>query len=504
MPNTLAFLMLAIWPLVTLLLFVKLPPGRALLATIISAYLILPPAPTALDFPLLPPLNKETLPLVSAFLLYLYVTSRKQVPLTLAELVRDLIAAIVTLPLVAWNVLRASRTLLNPPDNPLGKLFLAMFVFGPVATVLINPEPLIFQMTAIRGLYLFDAIALSITQFLLLIGYLLARKFLQTTDDQRDLFAALMIGGLAYALPIMIEVRLSPQINIWVYGYFQHLFDQTIRAGGFRPIVFLNHGIWVAFFMLMALISTVALTKAKPPGSRLYLFITSLFFLALLVLSKTLASLLFALLLMPLIWLLSARKQIAVALVMGIAAFSYPALKSVDAVPAEFLLERAAAVSKERAYSLQFRFENEDMLFERAEEKPLFGWGSWGRNQIRNPVNGQIESVSDGRWIITIGIFGWVGFLAEFGLLLLPILLIWRETRFLKPPEISPYIGPLALLLGANMVDLIPNATLTPLTWLIAGALLGHAEMLRRRRVKQKDTSKSRSKTAPSGMRPIL
>jgi hypothetical protein len=30
-----------------------------------------------------------------------------------------------------------------------------------------------------------------------------------------------------------------------------------------------------------------------------------------------------------------------------------------------------------------------------------------------------------------------------------------------------------------NLADLIPNASITPLTWLIAGALLGYAEHAR-------------------------
>jgi len=45
----------------------------------------------------------------------------------------------------------------------------------------------------------------------------------------------------------------------------------------------------------------------------------------------------------------------------------------------------------------------------------------------------------------------------------------------------------LALILAVNLVDLLPNATLVPLTWLIAGALLGHAESLAR------DTARQRS-----------
>jgi len=146
------------------------------------------------------------------------------------------------------------------------------------------------------------------------------------------------------------------------------------------------------------------------------------------------------------------------------------------------MLEQAERIDPERSASLLFRFENEDLLYERAKEKPVFGWGSWGRNQLHDPITGTINSVSDGRWIIVIGVFGWVGFMAEFGLLALPMILLWRESRRLRPEEISPYLGPLSLIQAVNMIDLIPNATLTPLTWLVAGALLGHAEVLRAKR----------------------
>ena len=44
------------------------------------------------------------------------------------------------------------------------------------------------------------------------------------------------------------------------------------------------------------------------------------------------------------------------------------------------------------------------------------------------------------------------------------------------PQAISPLTGALALLLAVNLADLILNATLTPITWMISGALLAQAE----------------------------
>ena len=41
-------------------------------------------------------------------------------------------------------------------------------------------------------------------------------------------------------------------------------------------------------------------------------------------------------------------------------------------------------------------------------------------------------------------------------------------------------VSTLALILAVNMLDMLPNATLIPLTWLIAGALTGYVEDMRR------------------------
>ena len=68
MPNAFASLMLMLWPVVAWRLFVALPPGRALIWTFLGAYLLLPPPPAAFDFPLMPPLTKQTIPSVVAVL----------------------------------------------------------------------------------------------------------------------------------------------------------------------------------------------------------------------------------------------------------------------------------------------------------------------------------------------------------------------------------------------------------------------------------------------------
>jgi hypothetical protein len=137
----------------------------------------------------------------------------------------------------------------------------------------------------------------------------------------------------------------------------------------------------------------------------------------------------------------------------------------------------AERIDADRAQSLEFRLQNEDVLLVRAAEKPVFGWGTWGRNQIWSET-GRLLTVTDGRWIILLGVGGWLLLLAEFGLLSLPVFMLWWQSRR-SEVSVVPHVATLAVIQAINLVDLLPNATLTPLTWLFAGALLGHVEWLR-------------------------
>ena len=42
---------------------------------------------------------------------------------------------------------------------------------------------------------------------------------------------------------------MSPQLHRLLYGYHQHSFIQQVRDSGFRPMVFMQHGLMVATFM---------------------------------------------------------------------------------------------------------------------------------------------------------------------------------------------------------------------------------------------------------------
>ncbi len=456
MPNILAYLMLMIWPLVTLWLFRRLSTERAILWSILAGYLLLPPL-AEFDLPLVPDMDKFTIPSVAAFLVCVLVM-KKPVPL--------------------W------------PRHTVVRLLVAGFVLSVIATVFTNGDPIQFQVIehsdpivfvtdALPGLHWRDLGSVMINQIIVLLPFFMARQYLSTETGLRELLLALMLAGLAYSLPSLIEIRLSPQINVWTYGFFQHSFEQMMRNGGFRPIVFLPHGLWLAFFIMSSVLAATALARAAQGGERLRLAVGAVYLFWVLVLCKSLASLAYGLAFVPVIALAPLRWQIRVALTLALIAIVYPMLRNLGLVPTDAILAQAEAISAERAQSLQYRFDNERVLLERAAEKPWFGWGGWGRNLIRHVETGQILSVPDGRWIITFGAFGWVGYIAEMGLLAAPLILLTGEIRRKHDLNISPYVAAISLLLAATMMDMLLNATLIPFTWICAGAVLGYAERLR-------------------------
>ena len=78
----------------------------------------------------------------------------------------------------------------------------------------------------------------------------------------------------------------------------------------------------------------------------------------------------------------------------------------------------------------------------------------------------------------SVGQFGLFGFVAEFGLLALPVFRAASVLRLTVSASDRIILAALALILAVNIIDLLPNAFLTPWTWLLAGALLGRVEAL--------------------------
>lgn len=445
MPNTFAYLALLAWPLVTLVLFRKLPRERALIWAILGGYLLLPQL-VAFDFPLIPPLDKTAIASLSAYLACVLVLG-------------------VRVPLL--------------PENGLARVLVLILFASPMASALTNGDPMIFAQSFVPGVGFHEGLSSMIGRFLELLPFFLARQLLATELALREILLALVVAGLAYSIPMLVEIRLSPMLNIWIYGYFQHDFIQMVRSGGFRPIVFLPHGLWVAFFAFMAIVAAAAMWKLESGSQRTRYLIACGYLMVVLVLCKSMAALLYALVVVPVICVAGLRWQLRLAAFLAVIAVVYPLLRGLQIVPVNEIARQFDAVSVERADSLRFRLRNEEELLTHAAARPLFGWGPSGRNYVYDPVTGRPLSTVDGLWVTVIGSAGWVGYVGYYGSLALPLVLLSRAAR---RHRVSRYAAPVALILAFNLADTLPNATLIAFSWLICGALLGYVEALARGR----------------------
>lgn len=439
-----ALVMLLVWPAVVVVLFGRLPRPEAAVWSILGGYLILPPA-VELTIPGIQHVDKYVIPALFAFIMTL-IRGRS-----------------------------ASEAPPAPPFPPVVLAFFAMILIAPLLTAVTNTDTLVEGITVRPAITIIQAVGESILAAFHLLPFLLGYWLLSDPKGPQVLGRALILGMLAYSIPMAIEVRLSPQMNVWVYGYFQHDFIQTMRYGSFRPIVFLSHPLWVAFLTLSALICAIGFAFAR--GDRKS-WMTVAYLTGLLLLCKTLGVLVHLMIAAPLLWLLTPRRMVMLSCLLGLGVTFYPALRAAPWMPIEELSEFISGAEADRGQSFEFRLNNEAILLQRAMERPLFGWGSWGRALLVDPDNGRILTVTDGEWIRILGERGILGYVAEFGLLLLPLFMLWRAW----PPDDGRRRGPdqmllaaMSIILGLNLMDLLPNATVTPLTWLMAGTIAGSA-----------------------------
>ncbi|HEV3027565.1 MAG TPA: O-antigen ligase domain-containing protein, partial [Planctomycetota bacterium] len=308
------------------------------------------------------------------------------------------------------------------------------------------------------------------------VPYLLGRIYLSELIGMRDLAIGIFMGGLLYVPLCLLEVRLSPQLHTWIYGFFPHdSFDQSLRYGGYRPTVFMEHGLMVAMWMSMASLCGLWLWHSRTLrslfGIALPWFLVPLLLTT--ILCKSMGPL--VLLLVGGIVLLATRWGRTRAFVTALACA--PLLYFAVRIPAiwsgDELTQTAAAVSPDRAKSLQFRLANEDMLLARARLRPLLGWGGWGRARIRDS-QGRDISVTDGLWIIALGNNGLLGLGSLAAVLVSPIFGLFR--RIPLPAWSHPMAAPavvLSVMVLLYLIDCVFNDMKNPAYVMAGGGLVG-------------------------------
>jgi hypothetical protein len=308
-------------------------------------------------------------------------------------------------------------------------------------------------------------------------AYLLGRVYFGTPRGLRDYASALVAAGFIYFPLCLWEVRMSPNLHYWVYGFASWSFDQSIRYGGYRPAVFMQHGLAVGMFMAMATLTAYWLwrTRARQTVGSIPLGWGWIALCVATILCKSTGAI--ALLAVGFALLEGTRRLRTplLVLLLAMAPVAYCAAR-IDGWSPQAIVEVAAAISSpERAGSIAYRNWNEDLLVRKALLRPLLGWGRFGRSFAVNDgtETGKTFGVPDGRWVIVLGIYGLIGLIALGLGLLLPPLIFLRSypVRFWADPRLAPAAVLTATVLLWAIDDLL-NDMRTPIVPGVVGALV--------------------------------
>jgi hypothetical protein len=437
-------------------LFVWLPVEKAAIWSLVGGWLLLPSA-TAVSVPLLPPLDKLTIPTITTLLL-------------------------------CWMKGAQSQP---PPRSTLIYLIAFALFLSPLLSSINNSYELQIGNRSLPGFYPLDGLKLGFHNAIMVAPFFIGMRFFCSDDARAELLKSLPLAALFYSIPMLFEIRMSPQLHRWVYGFFPHSFAQQYRDGGFRPVVFLSHGLEVAIFTAMAVMGALIIMRGKWKIFRAPASLVAAYLGGVLVLCKTLGATIYAIAATPLILFTSPRTWVRAAIVISMVVCAYPLLRSFDIIPVHHITQLADSISAERGSSFQMRVSNEDILLAKANQKPFFGWGPWGRNRVYEEGTGEDISITDGLWTIQYGTYGWLGYLSFFGLFAAAIFRA-RGAVGGSATRNSIAVAGLSLLIAINLLDLVPNSWVLPFTYLAAGSVAAAVRVPSGIRAKRQELNSSR------------
>ena len=438
-------IMLFGWVLVVLGLFAVLPSRRAAVASMVAGWMLLPEA--VIETVGLPELSKMFVAGVSVLIWTFFFDLTK----LLAFRPRWF-----DLPMLLW-------------------------ILCPIPTSVQN------------GLGMWDGFSTAIGHMLFWgLPYFVGRVYFTDLQSTKDLAIGIFLGALVYVLPSLWEMRMSPQLHQNLYGFRPTSFGMTNRGGGYRPQVFMQHGLMAAAWMAAGTMIGYWLIRTK--AVRMIWGIPMIWLWVPVALTFLLYNSKGALIL----------GLLSIAVLEACRAFKvrWPVLAVLALFPIYIFIRSsgmydgqsavAAADSLfggERAQSLEFRITNENYFIEHWEKEPLLGWGGWGRNFPTDPL-GKMRTV-DGMWVIAMSKNGLIGIITLGITLLLPIVLFVThcDRRVWVHPSVAPATA-LAGVLVMYTLDLLPNAMLNPVYTMAAGGLavlsvdvLGQIEVRGKRRI---------------------
>lgn len=328
-----------------------------------------------------------------------------------------------------------------------------------------------------NGLGIYDAASAMLNHaFLWTLPYLLGRTFFKQASDLRDMVGPIILCGLTYVPLCLFEVRMSPQLHKTIYGFSPWAFNQAIRGDGYRPAIFMRHGLMVGIWMGSVFVLAMGWWIIGKRKGQLLDWATWLKLIALgstFILLKSTGAAVLTLLGCVTLWLCRTSRRAIFPCVLALAVPLYIGARTTGLWSGDIAVNFASALSAERAQSLDFRLRNEDLLVAKAKERYLFGWAGWGRARVYDSVTGQDISHTDGLWIISFGNYGLFGLASLFSVLIIgPVVALYRsnptEWKISGDAVLTPACATVCLMAA---VDALPNGMVLPPFVLMLGAV---------------------------------
>ncbi|MBD2329064.1 O-antigen ligase domain-containing protein [Alkalinema sp. FACHB-956] len=310
------------------------------------------------------------------------------------------------------------------------------------------------------------------------VPYFFGRLYLGNLAGLKALAIGMLAGGVVYAPLCLFEFRMSPQLHTMLYGVpvNDYAFMQSIRKGGYRPILFNVHGLSVALWMALVTIIGIWLWQS---GTLTRLWRISIHHLiggltAVVIIIQSTGAWLYLLLSFAILITIRFLRTTLLVLVLVATIASYLYVATTGAFNGDQLVQLVSStINPERAQSLEFRFDNEKNLITKARQRMLFGWAGWGRSRVYNEY-GLDVSVTDSFWVMTFGTTGVFGLTAVTTVILLPVVLLtyYYPAKTWLHPKIAPAAA-IAIVLVFYMMDNLVNSMGNSVYVLAIGSLSG-------------------------------
>jgi hypothetical protein len=320
-----------------------------------------------------------------------------------------------------------------------------------------------FASSISNGLGIYDGVSAIVYQTVTWgVPYFIGRTCLADRAGVRLLAFAFLIGGLIYVPFCLFEVRMSPQLHSWLYGKQPGGFATTMRYGGFRPTVFMNHGLMVAVWMCSA--TLVAGWLYVSGIWRRTMNLPAAVWLIVLAITAILCKSTGALSLFCIVGAVVAFSVLSNSRLVMLTLTAISPLWMIARSlgwQATQLVDLAGLLGIDRAGSLLARLRQEDQVISMALNRPWFGWGNW-------------QSGLDQLWLITIRNCGLVGISALTASVVLPclLLLVYSRPRQWLQPAYAP-CAVLTVIVLLYSLDHLFNGMVNPIFMLAAGASTG-------------------------------